>query len=303
MADAPSDASARIAAWAGSRADIAALVQIGSRVQDGGARADRWSDYDYQLVTRTPAAYADPAALAGLGDVWLSSLQPVFGGVSKLTVILAGGAEADFVILPCGPIRVAFGALRFPALAGLWPAPLRAGLRDLRIVAAPGWRIIKGGPAWERRYARLGAAAPWPRLDAAGLAALWAAYWAGAVWMTKKIARGELRAAHREFHRTLLEQAWRLLEEEGRARGAAVRPEARRAESWATADQLARTDLTTAPDAARLHAAAETLHDLVTATAAALAAARGWPAPDAAAVRAWVRAQAAAQGVSPGPGT
>ena len=56
--------SAAIAAWAENRPDIAALVQIGSRVQPAGA--DQWSDFDYQLITTRPAAYRDPAPGRGL---------------------------------------------------------------------------------------------------------------------------------------------------------------------------------------------------------------------------------------------
>ncbi len=278
---------ARVAAWAAARDDVAALVQIGSRVQAGGA-ADAWSDYDFQLVTRAPRAYDDPSAAAGLGDCWAVSSQPAFGGVRKLTVVLAGAVEADFAILPLLPVRVAFAALRFPALAGAWPAPLRAGVRDLRIVAAPGWRVVKGGPAWERRYARLGPAVPWPVPTAADLAAHVAAFDAGLVWVVKKLRRGEGRAAQREFHRTLLERTWILLEHEARARGTAARPEARRAESWLPAALRDATGFATSPDPAVLAPAVLRTLTVFDEAAARLGAARG-SAP----LRAWARAQLA----------
>jgi hypothetical protein len=289
MAPEAQDAPARVARWAAGRADIAALVQIGSRVQEGGAAADAWSDHDFHLVTRAPAAYSGAAAVAGLGEAWAVSSQPVFGGVRKLTVVLADAVEVDLAVLPLGPVRIAFAALRFPRLARLWPAPLRAGIRDLRIVAAPGWRVVQGGAAWERRYARLGAAPPWPQLTADDLAAQVAAFDAGLVWVVKKLRRGEGRAAQREFHRTLLERTWVLIEHEARARGAAARPEARRAESWLPPALRDATAFPTSPDPAVLGAAVLRVLTVFDETAARLGASAAGAAP----LRAWVRAQLA----------
>ena len=56
-----------VSAWARSRPDIQALVQIGSRVQEGSA-VDAWSDYDYHLVTSRPGDYRDGRFTAELGD-------------------------------------------------------------------------------------------------------------------------------------------------------------------------------------------------------------------------------------------
>lgn len=290
MAHDAQEALARVAGWAAGRDDVAALVQIGSRVQEAGAAADAWSDHDFHLITRAPGAYGGADAVAGLGEAWAVSSQSVFGGVRKLTVVLADAVEVDLAVLPLLPVRVAFAALRFPGLARLWPAPLRAGVRDLRIVAAPGWRVIRGGPAWERRYARLGAAPPWPVLTADDLAAQVAAFDAGLVWVVKKLRRGEGRAAQREFHRTLLERTWILLEHEARARGAAARPEARRAESWLPPALRDATAFPTSPDPAVLGGAVLRVITVFDETAARL----GDGATGSAPLRAWVRAQLAA---------
>lgn len=277
----------RIAAWAGSRADISALVQIGSRVQPG-ATPDRWSDYDFQLISTRPALYRDPAALRGLGETWVVSSQRVFGGADKLTLVFPGGVEADFVILRAIELRIAFAALRAPGLAALWPPPLKLGVRDLKIVACPGWRVVKGGAAWERRYARLGATPPWPRLDERAFREICAAFWAAAVWTGKKLARGELRAAQRHFHLTLVEQLWRLLEEEARDQGRSARPEARRAESWLAPERLPLTGFATAAERAGLSRALVEAVSAFDAVAGALAQVRGWPCPDHSAARAWL---------------
>lgn len=278
--------SAAIAAWAENRPDIAALVQIGSRVQPAGA--DQWSDFDYQLITTRPAAYRDPAAFRALGEAWVVSLQPVFGGAVKATLILPGAVEVDFVILSALEVRLAFAALRAPGLAALWPAPLRRGVRDLQIVACPGWRVIKGGTAWQRRYARLGHIVPWPALTEPELRSHCAEFWAAAVWTSKKISRGELRAAQREFHRVLAEKVWQLLEHEARGHHAPARPEARRAETWLPPARLEQTEFATRPDPAALRHALRHAVGVFDETATALAHRHGWRLPDFSAVRAWI---------------
>lgn len=278
--------SAAIAAWAESRPDIRALVQIGSRVQPTGA--DLWSDFDYQLITSRPAAYRDPAAFRALGEAWVISLQPVFGGAVKATLILSGATEVDFVILSALEVRIALAALRAPGLAALWPTPLRRGIRDLQIVACPGWRVVKGGAAWQRRYTRLGTAVPWPALTEPDLHAHCAEFWAAAVWTTKKISRGELRAAQREFHRTLGEKIWLLLEREARAQHAPARPEARRAETWLAPARVEQTEFATRPDPAALRHALRQAVAVFDDVSASLARRHGWTLPDFSAVRAWI---------------
>lgn len=286
------DTLERVAKWAEARSDIAALVQIGSRVQARNA-ADGWSDFDFHLVTRAPGAYRARGATEGLGERWAVCDQPVFGGVRKLTLILPEAIEVDFVVLPLFPVRCAFAALRLPRLSRFWPASLRQGVRDLRIVAGPGWQVIKGGQAWTRRYTRLGTAVPWPEFSAESLADHVAAFDAGLVWVVKKLRRGEGRAALREFHRVLLERTWILLEYEARARGLSSRPEARRAESWLEPPLLEATALVTSPDARVLAEAVLRVVDVFDAASSRLALRLGLVPPGSAALRSWARTQLA----------
>lgn len=280
----------RISLWAERRADLSALVQIGSRVQPGGG-ADQWSDYDFQLITRRPALYRDAATWRELGDAWVVSTQRVFGGADKVTLILPGAIEVDFVILKTMELRLAFGALRLPALAPLWPPVLKFGVRDLKIVACPGWRVVKGGAAWERRYARLGQELPWPRLNENEFHEVCAAFWAAAVWTAKKVARGELRAAQRHFHISLTESLWRLLEEEAREQSRPARPEARRAERWLPPERVGQTGFATAAEEAAMRRALAEAAAAFDAVAAALAGQRGWIYRDFSAVRLWLNEQ------------
>lgn len=286
----------RISAWTERREDLSALVQIGSRVQPGGV-ADEWSDYDFQLITRRPTLYRDAATWRELGDAWVVSTQRVFGGADKVTLILPGAVEVDFVILKAIELRVAFAALRAPGLASLWPPPLKFGVRDLRIVACPGWRLIKGGAAWEKRYARLGAVPPWPRLDESEFHEVCAAFWAAAVWTAKKVARGELRAAQRHFHVSLTESLWRLLEEEARDQSRPARPEARRAERWLPPERVGQTGFASAAEAGALRRALAESIAAFDEVAAALARRRGWAPRDFSGVREWLSGQT---GAAPG---
>jgi hypothetical protein len=111
------------------------------------------------------------------------------------------------------------------------------------------------------------------------------------VWVTKKIQRGEVRTAQREFHRILMEKTWLLMEEEARSLGAAARPKARRAEQWLEPRRLAQTALGTSTDAAVLRRATLDVAEAFADVARSLAAARGWSWQEPAALRDWVRAQ------------
>ena len=290
MSGSADDVLSRIVAWAAARPDIAALVQIGSRVQPG-ATPDAWSDYDFHLITSRPRDYRNPAVLRSIGDSWLVSAQPVFGNATKLTVILAGAAEVDFIVLPAWQMRVVFGVLRFPSTERAWPAPLRAGVRDLRIIACPGWQLVHGSAAWEHRYRRLGAAVPWPALAHKDFHGHVAGFWAAAIWTAKKIARGESRAAQREINRVLVEKLWLLLEAEARSVGGAVRPEARHAEIWLAADRRRDTDIATRPEAATLRRALGELAQAFSAATDRVAARHGWTPPPIDAAREWVLQQ------------
>jgi hypothetical protein len=276
---------AAVSAWALARPDIRALVQIGSRVQKGAA-ADRWSDFDYQLVTSRPEAYRDGSFARDLGPLWACGSQVAFGEAFKVTAVYAGALEADFVILRNWEVRVAALALAWPATAALWPAPLRRGVANLRIVAAPGWRVIKGGRPWERRYARISPLRePLSRLE---FDRLCGEFWTQLVWAAKKAERGELRASQRALHVHLVENSLRMLQEEAVQEGRAAQPLGRRAESWLTAEQLGATAFATAPERGALFAALGRIMDVFEKSSNAVAGRNGWAAAGHAEVRGWL---------------
>src|ERR1035438_1503571 len=143
-----------VSKWADAQSDIHALVQIGSRAQKL-ALVDCWSDFDYQLITSRPGKYRSGSFVDELGPCWAHSTQPTFGNVIKVIAVFDEALEADFVILRHVEVLIATFALRWPSIAWCWPRALRVGIENLRGVAAPGWKVIKGGPPWVDRYSRI----------------------------------------------------------------------------------------------------------------------------------------------------
>jgi hypothetical protein len=276
-----------VSAWARSRTDIQALVQIGSRVQPG-SNADAWSDYDYHLVTSRPGDYRDGSFTGEIGDCWVSGVQIAFGNAVKVTAVYEGAMEADFVILGSLDVRIVMAALRWPWTKAVWPGMLRRGVESFRIVAGPGWRVIKGGAPWEKRYRRVTPLRA--ELTEAQFRDLCGEFWTQLVWAAKKAARGELRASQRALHVHLLENALRVLQEEALLEGRAAYPLSRRAEGWLTAEQLAGTDIHSSPDKAALLRALRRISEVFAEASRSLAARRGWSPPEPDRVRSWLAA-------------
>jgi hypothetical protein len=276
---------AALSAWAHGQDDIRALVQIGSRVQKGAA-VDSWSDYDYHLITTRPARYRDGSFCRALGPYWACGSHDAFGRSVKVTAVFDGALEADFVVLRNLEVLIAMAAVRWPGTQRFWPAALRRGVSDLRIVVAPGWRVIKGGAPWEARYSRIA-----PYRAAMGeneFNALCGNFWAQLVWAAKRAARGEFRACQRGIHEHLVESSLRMLQEEALLGGRQAYPLGRRAELWMTGDQLEGTDFGTRPDRADLMNALARVADAFLKSSAAVAAANAWKHSEYAEIRAWL---------------
>jgi hypothetical protein len=274
-----------VLAWANARADIKALVQFGSRVRGDGT-ADRWSDYDYHIITSNPKDYRDGAFVRELGAPWASATRVSFGNVVRVTAIFEGALEADFIVLSHVEMAVVALALKFPATAPLWPRALVGGVSSLRIAAAPGWKVIKGGARWEKRYARIT-----PQLAAmteAQFEVICGEFWVELVWAAKKVARGEFRAGQRAVHEHLIENSLRLFREEALLDGRPAHYVGRRAESWFTPEQLQATEGGTRPDRAVLMDALARISTEFAASSARLAERNTWRPRPHSEVRAWL---------------
>lgn len=283
---------ARLVAWARARPDVEALVQIGSRVQPD-ATVDAWSDWDYQLIVRDPAPYLNRAWPAQIAPCWAAHLERTPRGVMKLSAVFADGREVDFVLLTAWQMRLVCAAMRHPGAAAWYPAALREGVRNLRLVAGPGHHVVLGGPAWERRYAALAVAWPEPGFTADDFLFHMTGFWRHAVWVTKKIRRGELRAAQRWSHVELREHTYALLADEARLEGGAPRPEARQAERWLGETRLRQTAALTGVTQRELARALLAEITLFEEVSRSVAAQRGFKSADHSAVAAWLRAELA----------
>jgi hypothetical protein len=283
---------ARIVTWAQAQPRLQALVQIGSRVQSGGT-VDAWSDWDYQLIVSEPADYYNREWPARIAPCWSAHFERTERAVVKLSAVFAGGLEADFVILSGWQMKLTCWAMRHPGAQAFFPGALRRGIRNLRLVAAPGYRVALGGPDWVRRYAAL--EVPWPdsEFSVKDFQHHVTAFWRHAVWVAKKIFRGELRAAMRWSQVELREHTYALLAEEARLEGRSPRPEARQAEQWLGADRLQQTATPTGPEQAQLAAALLAELALFQEVTQSIAARRKFAVPDHTAVAQWLATELA----------
>ena len=290
----------RIIAWAQRQSGLEALIQIGSRVQPG-ATVDGWSDWDYHFIVRDPARYRNTDWPAEIAPCWCSHYEKTGSGVVKLGAVFENGLEVDFVLLAAWQMKLVYWAMARPGLRRLYPPALINGVHNTQRVVGLGHQVIFGDPAWESRLTAL--KMPWlerTMISAADFVQASSAFWRHAVWLLKKIARGELRAAARWYTLEMFDHVYVLLAEEarlaGRGEGRQIRfgdIPARKAEQWLNAARLRQTEITTAPNQKIMAVALEAAIDLFQELSASVAKQRGFARPDCAAVEAWLRAELA----------
>jgi aminoglycoside 6-adenylyltransferase len=167
---------AAVAGWGRERADVQAVLVIGSRARTI-VPADHWSDTDVVLVVDEPAPYAaSPAWLEAFGRPLLTFLEPTaVGPYAERRVLFEAGQEVDFALVPVAGVR---RMARQPELATV----LRRGFRAL---------VDKAGLEAELRAAMASPATP-EVPDQAAFAQLTHDFWYHLLWATKKLRRGEL---------------------------------------------------------------------------------------------------------------
>lgn len=290
----------RIIAWAQRQPDLEALIQIGSRVQSG-AVVDDWSDWDYHFIVRNPVRYQNTEWPAEIAPCWCSHYEKTGSGVVKLGAVFENGLEVDFVLLAAWQMKLVYWAMARPGLGRLYPKVLINGIHNTQRVVGLGHRVVCGNPAWEGRLAAL--KTPWleqKMISSEDFAQATSAFWRHAVWLLKKIARGELRAAARWYTLEMFDHVYVLLAEEarlaGRGEGQQIRfgdIPARKAERWLDAARLLQTEITTAPNQQVMARALEAAIDLFQELSANVAAQRGFTPKDYSAVEGWLRAELA----------
>jgi hypothetical protein len=281
---------ARVVEWACRQPDVEALVQIGSRIQ-ASTDTDEWSDWDYHLIVSNPARFDHARCLEDIAPCWNAHLERTARGVTKLSMVASGGWEADFVLLPAWQMKIVYWAMAHPGGRRFYPRSLLNGIHGVRLFVRPGYRVLVGGGAWERRLKAL--AIDWPEhlFTESDFRENLAGFWRHAVWVHKKIMRGEVRAALRWYHDELVERRYVLLAEESRLAGRSSRPEARKAEKWLDARRLEQTAIETSPDQRILARALLAEMALFEDVSRSVAQTKGFKLPDYAPVAAWLRAE------------
>jgi hypothetical protein len=280
----------RVVNWARRQPDIEALIQIGSRAQQGG-QVDEWSDWDYHLITTHPSRYCGVDWLSAIAPCWNTHSESTPRGVAKVSAVFVEAHEADFVVLSAWQMKLVYWAMARPGWIRIYPGALRRGIATTRLFVLPGYKVVVGDVRWQERMNALRVEWPIRYQSAQEFEFHVSAFWRHAVWVLKKIARGELRAAERLNRLEVAEHLLALLAEEARIAGRASRPEARKAEQWLDARRLQQTAIVTAPEQKQL---ARALLDEITVfeeVSQSVGASRGFTLPDHTAIAAWLRGE------------
>ncbi|MBS0631764.1 MAG: hypothetical protein JSS11_07600, partial [Verrucomicrobia bacterium] len=243
--------------WCEAERAVQSAVLFGSqaRAQGQAAAADGWSDIDLHIITSAADRIEREDWRRHLPDFefCLQVARPATGGVRKLTVLLAEG-EVDLVLVPAGKFKLAECAMKL-GLHRKLPA-VRDPLNRLATIMGGGYRFIKGERRWGPFYARIVAELEGYRLDEAAVHRLANVFLCELLWVLQKIERGELVAAQRTLHSTLVETNVLLLHEARVRNGLPTFQQARRVEKLVTPAELAMITVSARCDAVELRRAA-----------------------------------------------
>ncbi len=172
----------RFVAWAQTQPDIRAAIVLGSQARLDRP-ADQWSDLDLLVITTEPdRLLARTDWLEHLGTLYLTFLEPTaVGGMTERRALFEGGLDVDFTPAPVELAR------QFAAHG--WPPEIVGVIRrGMRFV------LDKDGLAASLSMPSGEPPAPQPPTQDKFLN-LVNDFWYHAVWMAKKLRRGELWTA------------------------------------------------------------------------------------------------------------
>jgi aminoglycoside 6-adenylyltransferase len=185
----------RVAAWGEESGDVRGIILFGSRARRSRP-GDRWSDVDLLVSCREPAALLGSTEwLERLGEVRISFLEtnPIDGGKER-RVLFASGLDVDLSFVQARQLR----QLRFAlGPAGFLVPPskrreARTGTWALATILRPGYRIVLDKDDLLEPLIELVLSRPSPPPPERSLEEIWSDFWYHAVWVAKKLRRGEL---------------------------------------------------------------------------------------------------------------
>lgn len=173
----------RLRQWADARADVRAVIILGSRARVDHP-ADAWSDLDAWLIVDDSTPFLETSDwLNELGRVVLTFTEPTAtGDATERRVLFDGGVDVDLVPVSVERVRALLMADALPEGVS---ATLRRGMRAL---------VDKDGIA--RQISKLYLPAPEINPpDEGAFQNVVNDFWYHIVWITKKLCRGELWTA------------------------------------------------------------------------------------------------------------
>ncbi len=242
--------------WTQCEPAVDAAILFGSQVRQTGSAvaADGWSDVDLHIVTRAASKLEgmDWSQVLPGQNLCLQVARPATSGVRKVTLFFEDG-EADLVLVPTAKLRLA----KFAMSVGLHRRVgiVAAALNNLATIMGGGYRFLKGERAWGRFFARIVGEMPGFRLDDTQVQQLANTALCDALWVLQKLERGELVAAQRILHRSVMETNVVLLHELRTRRSEPTFQQARRVERLVTPGQLATQQVSARLVATELRAA------------------------------------------------
>ncbi len=168
--------------WAEECPDIRAAIVLGSRAR-ANLPADEWSDMDIWMIVTDPALFINSTDwLSAFGKVRLTFLEPTLGGETERRVLFDGGMDVDFVPTPVEAIQHILDAGVPDGEADI----IRRGVRVL---------VDKDGLA-KRLIQQIPVEVPVPSAPTESeFINVVNDFWFHAVWVAKKLRRGELWTA------------------------------------------------------------------------------------------------------------
>lgn len=266
----PADLFEQFVQWANRERSVKAVVLFGSQVREAkvvGA-ADRWSDFDIQVVTARPRQLLMNEWIGNSfknRELLVRAVRPASAGVKKITLIFRPSVEFDIIVVPAFRMQLARYAIKLGLQNHI--AIFKKSLNELAYVLKPGYRLIKGGRQWKNFYFWVVGEMRGTRLNDSEIVALAELFICDVIWVRRMIDRGELIAAQRTLHRSLAEINFQFFHELRLRNQQTTFREARRIEFITTPKELSAMSIDSRMESRGLSAAldktCETYRDLV----------------------------------------
>ncbi len=216
--------TAAVTDWALERADVHALVLVGSQARRD-VPADRWSDLDLVLIVDDPAPYAEDSSwIEEFGRPVLTFLEDTPVGQRERRVLYESGEDVDFPLFPVTALE------------------LLEQSENAAHLLARGYRVLVDRIGLTERLARVATGAEHaPPPTQGAFTQLASDFWYHALWTAKKLRRGEVFTAKGCLDGYLKDRLVTLLEWHARAVDPSVDiwHEGRFVERWADPGALA----------------------------------------------------------------